>query len=128
MSEKEIREPIAGDADFNGDQDAVYGRGSIAATQKSRWERSWPVIACGSGMTTARACERCLTPCSQSSAGLFSDGFSQSIIGPVNTMLKILYKDEYTKSSAQQNVSSIAFAGTVLGQCTNICDLESAMF
>ena len=21
----------------------------IAATQKSRWERSWPVIACGSG-------------------------------------------------------------------------------
>jgi hypothetical protein len=59
-------------------------------------------------------------------AGLFSDGFSQSIIGPVNTMLKILYKDEYTKSSAQQNVSSIAFAGTVLGQCTNICELESA--
>jgi MFS family permease len=38
------------------------------------------------------------------------------VIGPVNTMLKILYKDEYTKSSAQQNVASIAFAGTVLGQ------------
>jgi MFS family permease len=33
-----------------------------------------------------------------------------------NTMLKILYKDEYTASSAQQNVASIAFAGTVLGQ------------
>jgi MFS family permease len=48
--------------------------------------------------------------------GLFSDGFCQSIIGPVNTMLKILYKDEYTKSSAQQNVASIAFAGTVFGQ------------
>lgn len=31
-------------------------------------------------------------------------------------MLKTLYKDEYTKSSAQQNVASIAFAGTVLGQ------------
>lgn len=31
-------------------------------------------------------------------------------------MLKILYKDEYTKSDAQQNVASIAFAGTVLGQ------------
>ena len=48
--------------------------------------------------------------------GLFSDGFCQAVIGPVNTMLKILYKDEYTKSSAQQNVASIAFAGTVLGQ------------
>lgn len=31
-------------------------------------------------------------------------------------MLKTIYKDEYTKSSAQQNVASIAFAGTVLGQ------------
>lgn len=50
------------------------------------------------------------------STGLFSDGFCQAIIGPVNTMLKTIYKDEYTKSSAQQNVASIAFAGTVLGQ------------
>ena len=31
-------------------------------------------------------------------------------------MLGIIYPDSYTKSSAQQNVSSIAFAGTVLGQ------------
>ena len=48
--------------------------------------------------------------------GLFSDGFCQAVIGPVNTMLGIIYPDSYTKSSAQQNVSSIAFAGTVLGQ------------
>ena len=31
-------------------------------------------------------------------------------------MLGLIYKDEYSKSSAQQNVSSIAFAGTVVGQ------------
>lgn len=31
-------------------------------------------------------------------------------------MLKILYKDEYVNSNAQNNVSSIAFAGTVVGQ------------
>ena len=30
--------------------------------------------------------------------------------------MKILYKDAYTASAAQQNVASIAFAGTVLGQ------------
>lgn len=64
--------------------------------EKSRWERSWPVIACG--------------------AGLFSDGYLQSVIGAVNTCLKTIYKTEYTSSSAQQNVTSIAFAGTVLGQ------------
>ncbi|KAF2267341.1 glycerophosphodiester transporter [Lojkania enalia] len=70
-------------------------RGSIAGTSKGRWERLWPVIACG--------------------AGLFSDGYLNNIIGPVNTMLKKIYPDAYAKSDAQANVSSITFAGTVLG-------------
>ncbi|KAI5282920.1 hypothetical protein KEM54_002471 [Ascosphaera aggregata] len=63
---------------------------------QSRWERSWPVIACG--------------------AGLFSDGYLNNVIGSVNTILQKLYPEEYAKSSAQKNVSSIAFAGTVVGQ------------
>lgn len=63
---------------------------------ESRWEHLWPTIACGTG--------------------LFSDGYLQSVIGPVNTCLSTLYGDQYTASSAQQNVSSIAFAGTVVGQ------------
>ncbi|CAG8379134.1 unnamed protein product [Penicillium salamii] len=63
--------------------------------QKGRWERSWPTIACG--------------------AGLFSDGYLNQIIGPVGTMLQKIYGDAYTNSSAQQNVSSIVFAGTVVG-------------
>ncbi|RMZ82491.1 hypothetical protein DV737_g2000, partial [Chaetothyriales sp. CBS 132003] len=95
MNEKEYGEAATATVD-GGDQDIALRHDSIAATTKSRWERSWPVIACGSG--------------------LFSDGFCQSVIGPVNTILKTLYKDEYTHSAAQQNVSSIAFAGTVLGQ------------
>ncbi|OJJ02706.1 hypothetical protein ASPVEDRAFT_131818 [Aspergillus versicolor CBS 583.65] len=64
-------------------------------TAKSRWERSWPTIACG--------------------AGLFSDGYLNGVIGSVNTMLSMIYADAYTKSSASKNVSSIAFAGTVVG-------------
>lgn len=70
-------------------------RASIARTSKSRWERLWPVIACG--------------------AGLFSDGYLNNIIGPVNTMLKRIYPKEFAGSSAQANVSSITFAGTVVG-------------
>ncbi|PYH45076.1 putative MFS phospholipid transporter (Git1) [Aspergillus saccharolyticus JOP 1030-1] len=62
---------------------------------KSRWERSWPTIACG--------------------AGLFSDGYLNGIIGPVNTILKRLYPTEYANSTASQNVSSITFVGTVVG-------------
>ncbi|RAH57490.1 MFS phospholipid transporter [Aspergillus piperis CBS 112811] len=65
------------------------------AVGKSRWERSWPTIACG--------------------AGLFSDGYLNGIIGPVNTILKRLYPEEYSNSPASQNVSSITFAGTVVG-------------
>lgn len=38
------------------------------------------------------------------------------MIGSVNTILGILYPKEYDNSPASQNVSSIAFAGTVLGQ------------
>ena len=37
------------------------------------------------------------------------------VIGSVNTMLSMIYADAYTKSSASKNVSSIAFAGTVVG-------------
>jgi MFS family permease len=37
------------------------------------------------------------------------------IIGPVNTMLSRIYPNDYGKSSAQANVASITFAGTVVG-------------
>jgi len=67
----------------------------IAATEKSSWERMWPVIACG--------------------AGLFSDGYLNAIIGSVSTMLGIIYGKEYKDSSAVGNISSITFVGTVLG-------------
>ncbi|KAJ5168706.1 Glycerophosphodiester transporter GIT2 [Penicillium canariense] len=63
--------------------------------QKGRWERTWPTIACG--------------------AGLFSDGYLNGVIGQVNTILKKLYPDTYANSPASQNVSAIAFAGTVVG-------------
>ncbi|KAL2363110.1 hypothetical protein RJZ56_003962 [Blastomyces dermatitidis] len=65
-------------------------------TPKSRWERVWPVIACG--------------------AGLFSDGYLNNIIGSVNTILRTLYPIAYVNSPAVKNVPSIAFAGTVVGQ------------
>jgi hypothetical protein len=37
----------------------VERRGSVAGTEKSKWERLWPVIACG--------------------AGLFSDGYLNNV-------------------------------------------------
>ncbi|KAH6696785.1 major facilitator superfamily domain-containing protein [Plectosphaerella plurivora] len=55
-----------------------------------------PVFACGSG--------------------LFSDGYINNVIGSVNTVLAYQYGEIYTKSTAARNVSSIAFAGTVVGQ------------
>ncbi|KAF2713402.1 MFS general substrate transporter [Pleomassaria siparia CBS 279.74] len=94
MSNKEIESHSDNPAVIDHTTDAPR-RASIAGTEKGRWERLWPVIACG--------------------AGLFSDGFLNNIIGPVNTMLKTIYPDSYKNSSAQANISSITFAGTVLG-------------
>ena len=45
-----------------------------------------------------------------------ANGKPCSVIGQVNTILKSLYKDDYSHSSAQRNVNAIAFAGTVVGQ------------
>ncbi|KXJ85293.1 MFS phospholipid transporter Git1 [Microdochium bolleyi] len=59
-------------------------------------ERIRPVFACG--------------------AGLFSDGYINNVIGSVNTTLGRQYGAIYTGSTAAKNVSSIAFAGTVVGQ------------
>ncbi|KAK3671212.1 glycerophosphoinositol permease [Recurvomyces mirabilis] len=69
---------------------------SVANPDKTRWQQLSPVVACG--------------------AGLFSDGYLQAVIGPVNTILSTIYPVQYAGSSAAQNVSSIAFAGTVVGQ------------
>ncbi|GAB7349273.1 hypothetical protein MBLNU459_g8420t2 [Dothideomycetes sp. NU459] len=75
--------------------DPTDNRLPIEATEKSRWDRLWPVIACG--------------------AGLFSDGYLNGVIGSVNTMLDTIYPTQYAASAAQSNVSSITFAGTVVG-------------
>lgn len=50
-------------------------------------------------------------------AGLFSDGYVNSTVGFVTTMLKRIYGAKaLSKSSAMSNISAIAFAGTVVGQ------------
>lgn len=63
---------------------------------KKGMAKYWPIVASG--------------------AGLFSDGYVNNSISSVNTILALLYPTEYASSSAQSNVSSIAFVGTVIGQ------------
>ncbi|CZT45853.1 related to GIT1-Glycerophosphoinositol transporter also able to mediate low-affinity phosphate transport [Rhynchosporium secalis] len=65
-------------------------------TGMNRWEKLWPVMACG--------------------AGLFSDGYVNNVIGSVSTMLGKIYGGRYKGSDSQKNISAITFAGTVLGQ------------
>ncbi|PQE28837.1 major facilitator superfamily transporter protein [Rutstroemia sp. NJR-2017a BBW] len=67
----------------------------LADIPKTRWERLWPAMACGSG--------------------LFSDGYINNVIGSVSTMLSQIYGTAYTGSAAKKNVSAITFAGTVAG-------------
>lgn len=57
-----------------------------------------------------------LWPAFVSGAGLFSEGYINNSISPVNSCLKRLYKQQYTNSSAISNVSALVFVGTVVGQ------------
>ncbi|KAK9366459.1 major facilitator superfamily domain-containing protein [Lipomyces kononenkoae] len=76
-----------------GNVDQYPPAGNTIRKQKGKF---WPIVATG--------------------AGLFSDGYLNNVIGSVNTILKILYPTDYADSTATQNVSSIAFVGTVVGQ------------
>lgn len=49
-------------------------------------------------------------------AGLFSDGYVNNSISTASTCLSKIYGTQYTASNAIQNVSAIAFVGTVVGQ------------
>ncbi|KAM5341170.1 hypothetical protein ACJ41O_015279 [Fusarium nematophilum] len=81
---------------------AIFGRKKTESqpqdgdAPKSFRKAVMPVFACG--------------------AGLFSDGYINNVIGSVNTVLAAQYGALYSGSTAAKNVSSIAFAGTVVGQ------------
>ncbi|EMG46334.1 GIT2 Glycerophosphodiester transporter GIT2 [Candida maltosa Xu316] len=51
-----------------------------------------------------------------SGAALFSDGYVNNSIGIVLSCLKMIYGDEFTQSNAINNIGSIGFVGTVVGQ------------
>ncbi|WLF81138.1 glycerophosphoinositol permease [Lodderomyces elongisporus] len=57
-----------------------------------------------------------LWPAFASGAGLFSDGYVNNSISTVLFCLKTIYGDEFSKSNAINNIGSIAFVGTVVGQ------------
>ena len=84
---------------------------------KSRWERSWPTIACGAGLFSDGYLNGFVPVLGRISyAEHMADYEFHRVIGQVNTILKLLYKKQYTASTAQQNVTSIAFVGAVVGQ------------
>ncbi|KAI5967170.1 GIT3 [Candida margitis] len=57
-----------------------------------------------------------LWPAFASGAGLFSDGYVNNSISTVLSCLKKIYPEESAKSNALNNIASIAFVGTVVGQ------------
>ncbi|ODQ81612.1 hypothetical protein BABINDRAFT_159881 [Babjeviella inositovora NRRL Y-12698] len=82
--------------------DEVFSGGSATVDMKNEKLRvsskpsKWPIFTAG--------------------AGLFSDGYVNNSIGTASTCLRLLYPKQYATSNVISNVSSIAFAGTVLGQ------------
>ncbi|RDW67078.1 hypothetical protein BP5796_09827 [Coleophoma crateriformis] len=67
----------------------------VDGVPKSFWARAWPVFACG--------------------AGLFSDGYLQSVIGSVTTILSSIYGTAFSASPARTNITALTFVGTIVG-------------
>ncbi|KFX94887.1 hypothetical protein V490_04108 [Pseudogymnoascus sp. VKM F-3557] len=68
---------------------------AVIVSEKSLWDKIFPIMAAGSG--------------------LFSEGYVQSVIGSVGTILGIIYGPAYSDSTGAANIAAIAFAGTVVG-------------
>jgi hypothetical protein len=53
MDPEKVPQETTGSPEIKGDSDTENGLGHeapLAELQKGRWERSWPVIACGAGL------------------------------------------------------------------------------
>ncbi|OBT45912.1 hypothetical protein VE00_04207 [Pseudogymnoascus sp. WSF 3629] len=91
------RKNKADDAAAATDEVALEGHEDLAAivAEKTSWQKVFPILAAGSG--------------------LFSEGYVQSVIGSVGTILGQIYGPAYSESTGAANIAAIAFAGTVLG-------------
>lgn len=91
-------------------KESYSGVDSLKETTPKRLDKYWAIITSG--------------------AGLFSDGYVNNSIGTASTCLIRIYGAQYSESKAIQNVSSIAFAGTILGQLMfgYIADYHSRKF
>ncbi|KAF6010410.1 hypothetical protein HII13_003184 [Brettanomyces bruxellensis] len=65
--------------------------------------------------TIAPSGQKSYWPIFTAGAGLFSDGYVNNSASSISACLKLIYGTQYTESHAIQNVSSIVFAGTVVG-------------
>lgn len=89
----------------NQDETSSVPEGSISSQEKLEeveerkgLEKYWAIITTG--------------------AGLFSDGYINNSISSVSSCFSKIYGKKYTQSRAIQNISSIVFVGTVVGQLT----------
>lgn len=87
---------LGGPTQYQQETQEQYEERMAAADKIGKFKKYMPIITTG--------------------AGLFSDGYINNSIGTASTCLSIMYPKQYKHSHAIRNVSSIAFAGTVVGQ------------
>ena len=97
----------------SGSDQNTYGD-PLATIPKNKWERMWPVLACGSGLFSDGYINNVRIGCLRTTDSLLTH--VTQVIGSVSTMLTTIYGTAYTGSNAKKNVSAITFAGTVFGQ------------
>jgi len=105
----DVHRSLHGTEDIDAEKLAATPSPETPPVRRQPFSAVWVVIACGfalmsDGILLSHVSEMLIA------------GYLNSVMGVVNTILGLIYPDIYPNSNYSQNINSIVFAGTVLGQ------------
>ena len=105
-AQEEVRQSLHGTEDTEKLETKAFPETPPARRQP--FSAVWVIIACGFALMSDGT--------TSSNMLVIPAGYLNSVMGTVNTILGVIYPDIYPNSSYSQNINSIVFAGTILGQ------------
>jgi MFS family permease len=100
-------ETLGNNTEITGDVEKLANTGVESPVRRQPFGAVWVVVACGFALMSDGA-----------SFFIFSvliQGYLNSVVGIVNTLLGKIYPETYPDSSYSKNITSIVFVGTVVG-------------
>jgi len=107
-AQEDLHRSLHGNEDIDAEKLAATPSPEAPPARRQPFSAVWVVIACGFALMSDGIL--------LFHVSMLMVGYLNSVMGTVNTILGLVYPDIYPNSTYSQNISSIVFAGTVLGQ------------